>query len=83
MSQLISQLPMSESPAVCCNDIRPKKQIDMFAPLRVAQKNLTRAAGIAFLLCFFIRKTYTIYIEQGTQTPPISLVNHFQKNTTF
>ena len=30
--------------------IRPKKNIAMFPPLRVAKINLTRAAGIAFFL---------------------------------
>ena len=30
--------------------IRSKKNIAMFPPLRVAKKNLTRAAGIAFFL---------------------------------
>ena len=45
----------------------------MFAPLRVAQKNLTRAAEIAFFLGGggYLRETYKIYIERGTQTPTI------------
>ena len=56
--------------------MRPKQKIDMFAPLRVAQKNLTRATGIAsFFSLFFwggyLRETYEIYIERGTQTPTI------------
>ena len=46
--------------------IRPKKNIDMFPPLRVSKKHLTRAAGIPFFFVFFQGEKIESYIEQGT-----------------
>ena len=45
--------------------LRRKKKIAMFPPLQVAERNLTRAAGIAFFFVFFWNKNNVLQFTEG------------------
>ena len=48
------------------NGAEAEKKIDMFPPLRVAKKNVTRAAGITFFFVFSRDGWEEINLEKGT-----------------